>query len=84
VKTSVTSKRRMAASLVVGALSLATLGIAASSNVGFMSRGAAEDARRPVTPPRGATARCKDGTYSFTTVKRSACWNHRGVQTWLR
>lgn len=82
--TRTTSKRRMAASLVVGTLSLATLGIAASPHLGFMTRADAEDARRPATPPRGATARCKDGTYSFTTVKRSACWNHRGVQTWLR
>ena len=30
----------------------------------------------------GATAKCKDGTYSYST-HNGACSNHRGVKEWL-
>jgi len=41
-------------------------------------------ANRPYTdaPPRGATAQCFDGTYSFT-YDLSACTGHGGVGRWL-
>ena len=35
--------------------------------------------RKPDKAPAGATAKCKDGTYSFSTVARSQCWGHGGV-----
>lgn len=34
-------------------------------------------------PPPGATARCVDGTYSFSKHRRGACSNHGGVAEWL-
>jgi hypothetical protein len=48
-------------------------------------------ARRPRTaarartahPPKGATARCRDGTWSFARERRRACVGHRGIARWL-
>jgi hypothetical protein len=33
--------------------------------------------------PSGATAHCKDGTYSFSANRRGTCSGHDGVATWL-
>lgn len=33
--------------------------------------------------PRGASARCKDGTYSFSQSRRGTCSGHVGVRNWL-
>jgi hypothetical protein len=33
--------------------------------------------------PAGATARCRDGTYSFSEHRRGTCSHHGGVATWL-
>jgi opacity protein-like surface antigen len=33
--------------------------------------------------PVGATARCRDGTYSFSQHQRAACSGHRGLEQWL-
>ncbi|MGW5308894.1 DUF3761 domain-containing protein [Nocardia thailandica] len=35
------------------------------------------------TAPAGATARCKDGTYSFSQHRRGTCSGHGGVAEWL-
>jgi hypothetical protein len=35
------------------------------------------------TDPAGATALCKDGTYSRSTNHRGACARHQGVAKWL-
>ena len=35
------------------------------------------------TDPTGATAQCKDGTYSHATSHRGACSRHQGVAKWL-
>ena len=37
----------------------------------------------PVAPPTGATAQCKDGTYSSAKSRSGACASHGGVATWL-
>ena len=34
-------------------------------------------------PPRGATALCRDGTYSFSQSRRGTCSHHGGVLRWL-
>lgn len=33
--------------------------------------------------PRGATAQCRDGTYSFSQTRRGTCSHHGGVVKWL-
>ena len=35
------------------------------------------------SPAAGATAHCKDGTYSMATHKTGACADHGGVGSWL-
>jgi hypothetical protein len=42
---------------------------------------------RPVrasSAPVGASARCRDGTYSFSEHRRGTCSYHGGVAQWLR
>jgi uncharacterized protein YgiM (DUF1202 family) len=34
-------------------------------------------------PPAGATALCRDGTYSFSGNRRGTCSHHGGVASWL-
>ena len=34
-------------------------------------------------PPAGATAQCRDGTYSFSQSRRGTCSHHGGVASWL-
>lgn len=41
---------------------------------------------RPVKadrPPAGASAKCRDGTYSFSQSRRGTCSWHGGVASWL-
>src|SRR5713226_8844068 len=33
--------------------------------------------------PHGATAQCRDGTYSFSRSRRGTCSHHGGVAKWL-
>jgi len=33
--------------------------------------------------PSGATARCKDGTLSYSKSRRGTCSHHGGVSTWF-
>ena len=39
--------------------------------------------RSPSGPPAGASARCRDGTYSFSQSRRGPCSRHGGVSRWL-
>jgi hypothetical protein len=34
-------------------------------------------------PPAGATARCRDGSYSYSRSRRGTCSHHGGVARWL-
>lgn len=38
---------------------------------------------RTDSPPPGATARCRDGTYSFSQSRSGTCSHHGGVARWL-
>lgn len=59
----------------------------AASGKGYInSRGAfvpsprrSEDGRQPA----GATAQCRDGTFSFSQSRRGTCSHHGGVARWL-
>src|SRR5260370_28217406 len=39
--------------------------------------------QEPSSVPSGATARCQDGTYSFSKHRSGTCSHHGGVTTWL-
>jgi|SRR5882672_3186648 len=36
------------------------------------------------TVPAGATAQCRDGSYSFSQTRRGTCSHHGGVSKWLQ
>ncbi|MEN9649818.1 MAG: hypothetical protein RL094_785 [Candidatus Parcubacteria bacterium] len=36
------------------------------------------------TVPTGATAKCKDGTYSFSKNHKGTCSHHKGVLKWYK
>ncbi|MFJ7212584.1 DUF3761 domain-containing protein [Amycolatopsis sp. NPDC098790] len=38
---------------------------------------------RPSDNPSGATAICKDGSYSYSQHRSGTCSGHGGVRTWL-
>jgi hypothetical protein len=38
---------------------------------------------RAARAPTGASARCRDGTYSFSQSRRGTCSWHGGVAVWL-
>ncbi len=60
---------------------------AASQGRGYVnSRGqwVPSPARTPNNqPPAGATAKCRDGTFSFSQSRRGTCSHHGGVAQWL-
>ena len=58
-------------------MSLRTL-LAVGLACGFFAAGAAGAA-----PPPGATALCRDGTYSFSQTHSGTCSHHGGVARWL-
>ncbi|HEY4458896.1 MAG TPA: DUF3761 domain-containing protein [Pseudonocardiaceae bacterium] len=41
------------------------------------------DPESAASAPAGATAKCKDGTYSFSTHHSGTCSGHHGVAEWL-
>jgi resuscitation-promoting factor RpfB len=53
---------------------------------GTYVNGKGQTVKRPEncsTAPQGATAQCRDGTYSFSRSKRGTCSHHGGVAHWL-
>ncbi|MCU1400179.1 MAG: hypothetical protein JWN62_3288 [Acidimicrobiales bacterium] len=38
--------------------------------------------KKPGSNPAGATAKCKDGTYSYSTHRSGTCSGHKGVSIW--
>ena len=57
-----------------------------SSKVRYYTNSAGQRVQSPTyypSAPRGATARCVDGTYSFSRNRRGTCSHHGGVAQWL-
>jgi Protein of unknown function (DUF3761) len=58
--------------------------VCGGSNYYVNSRGRC--VHRPVftnSAPSGASARCRDGSYSFSQSRRGTCSHHGGVAQWL-
>ena len=57
-----------------------------STKVGYYTNSVGQQVQSPThysSVPRGATARCVDGTYSFSQNRRGTCSHHGGVAQWL-
>lgn len=48
-------------------------------------RATARATQRPTVPPaNGATAKCNDGTYSYSATHSGTCSHHGGVAVWYK
>src|SRR5258708_2533064 len=59
---------------------------ATCTNNGTYTNSKGETVRRPENcsaAPKGATAQCRDGSYSFSQIRRGTCSHHGGVAKWL-
>ena len=57
-----------------------------SSPIKYYINSAGEKVQSPThynSVPQGATALCRDGTYSFSRSRRGTCSHHGGVAKWL-
>lgn len=57
-----------------------------SSDINYYTNSAGNTVQSPTyydSTPAGATAICKDGTYSFSQSRRGTCSHHGGVSSWL-
>lgn len=64
-------------------------GTAPTIGRGFYTNRQGEAVRRPKRTlssqaPPGASAQCRDGSYSFSAHRRGTCSHHGGVARWLR
>lgn len=57
---------------------------AATKTAAGASSGKAQIVAPPAGTPDNATAKCKDGTYSFAKTHTGACSNHGGVTEWYK
>lgn len=64
-----------------------TAGGGGTSSDDYYTNSRGERVRRPTRsetgPPAGASAQCRDGTYSFSRSRRGTCSHHGGVARWL-
>ena len=57
-----------------------------TTRVRYYTNSAGQKVQSPTyypSAPRGATARCVDGTYSFSRNRRGTCSHHGGVAQWF-
>ena len=72
-----------AATGTMPAAATGTAPAAAANNQPHNTTNPNASAEHPDNNPQGATAQCKDGTYSHATHHQGACSNHGGVAKWL-
>jgi hypothetical protein len=78
---------------VLAAALTVSLGSAASSSAhrnaidcsrGYYLNVSGHCVHSPASSPAGATARCRDGTYSYSEHASGTCSYHGGVLVWIR
>jgi hypothetical protein len=52
-------------------------------SVGYYKNVNGKCVRRPSHDPRGTTAQCRDGTYSYSKHASGTCSHHGGVRRWI-
>lgn len=81
--------RKVAFFAIIGMLLSGTTGISAS-NAASCPKGTYKNSSGKCTNspmkapswPEGASAKCSDGTYSFSASRRGTCSHHGGVSQW--
>ncbi|MDT0435654.1 MULTISPECIES: DUF3761 domain-containing protein [Streptomyces] len=73
----------VAGALLAGAL-LAPVAVATDAVAATCARHTTGVCRANSPHPRGAMARCKDGSYSYSAHARGTCSRHHGVRYWYR
>ncbi len=76
-------KGAVTAVVVAGAL-LAPVALASEAAAATCARHTTGVCKANSPHPRGATAKCKDSTYSYSAHFRGTCSGHRGVKYWYR
>lgn len=69
----------VAAAMMVGAL-LVPIAVATDAAAATCARHTTGVCKANSPHPRGATAKCKDGSYSYSAHARGTCSHHRGVK----
>ena len=54
-----------------------------SCGVGYYKNVDGNCIHSPGNDPQGASARCQDGSYSYSQHRRGTCSSHGGVEEWL-
>jgi len=73
----------VAAVVMAGAL-LVPVAVASDATAASCTRHTTGVCKANSSHPRGVTAKCKDGSYSYSAHARGACSHHRGVKYWYR
>lgn len=73
----------VAAAMMVGAL-LVPVAVATDAAAATCARHTTGVCKANSPHPRGATAKCKDDSYSYSAHARGTCSHHRGVKYWYR
>jgi hypothetical protein len=73
----------VAVAVMAGAL-LVPVAVAADAAAASCARHTTGVCKANSPHPRGATAQCKDGSYSYSAHARGTCSHHRGVKYWYR
>jgi hypothetical protein len=85
-------RRRTILLLATAACALASGGVAqaqthapASTDCksGYYKNSSGKCVHSPSTAPAGATAKCRDGTYSYSLHASGTCSYHSGVAVWI-
>lgn len=78
--------RRILVALAAGLIAFAPAPQAFACPAGTYQNSKGRCVHRPVrvpSAPGGATAQCRDGTYSFSQSRRGTCSHHGGVARWM-
>lgn len=73
----------VAAAVMAGAL-LVPVAVATDAAAASCARHTTGVCKANSPHPRGATAKCKDSSYSYSAHARGTCSHHRGVKYWYR
>ncbi|MEW1567916.1 DUF3761 domain-containing protein [Streptomyces sp. NPDC093509] len=78
-----TIRGAVAAAVMAGAL-LTPVAVATDAAAASCARHTTGVCKANSAHPRGATAKCKDNSYSYSAHFRGTCSHHRGVKYWYR